>query len=160
MAQCYALLRRGELCAAKIGGRGDYRIGREDLEAYIQRTHAETERWVKEHPYEEVSSTCSSMFGEATSFGRRVFRTSRAASICSNRSRRTQHRPPFWVAGSVPRGGCAPGLWAGVRPGVQRLEGATAIRARGRGDGRRVGACGVTGLPWQLARQHGFRPDS
>ena len=26
MAQCYALIRRGELRAAKIGGRGDYRI--------------------------------------------------------------------------------------------------------------------------------------
>ena len=34
MAQCYALIRRGELRAAKIGGRGDYRIGRDDLEAY------------------------------------------------------------------------------------------------------------------------------
>ena len=43
MAQTYALLRRGELRAAKIGGRGDYRIGREDLEAYIERTYAETE---------------------------------------------------------------------------------------------------------------------
>ena len=29
MAQAYALIRRGELRAAKIGGRGDYRIGRE-----------------------------------------------------------------------------------------------------------------------------------
>ena len=27
MAQCYALIRRGELRAAKIGGRCDYRIG-------------------------------------------------------------------------------------------------------------------------------------
>jgi len=42
MAQCYALIRRGELRAAKIGGRGDYRIGRDDLEAYIERTYAAT----------------------------------------------------------------------------------------------------------------------
>ena len=35
--------------------------------------------------------------------GRRVFRTSRAASTCSSRSRRTQNRPPFSTAGSVPR---------------------------------------------------------
>jgi len=38
MAQCYALIRRDELRAAKIGGRGDYRIGRDDLEAYLLRT--------------------------------------------------------------------------------------------------------------------------
>jgi excisionase family DNA binding protein len=38
MGQVYALLRRGELRAAKIGARGDYRIGRDDLEAYIERT--------------------------------------------------------------------------------------------------------------------------
>ena len=53
MAQCYALIRRGELRAAKIGGRGDYRIGRDDLEAYIERTYAETERWIDEHPFSD-----------------------------------------------------------------------------------------------------------
>ena len=41
-AQAYALLRRGELRAAKIGGRGDYRIGRDDLDADIERTRAQT----------------------------------------------------------------------------------------------------------------------
>ena len=53
MPQCYALLRRGELRAAKIGGRGLYRIGRDDLEAYIERTYAETARWIKERPFTE-----------------------------------------------------------------------------------------------------------
>ena len=57
MAQCYALLRRGELRAAKIGGRGDYRIGRDDLEAYIERTYAETERWIEEHPFSGVEES-------------------------------------------------------------------------------------------------------
>jgi len=56
MAQCYALLRRGELRAAKIGGRGDYRIGRDDLAAYIEQTYAETERWIEEYPYDEEDS--------------------------------------------------------------------------------------------------------
>ena len=51
MAQCYSLIRRGELRAAKVGARGDYRIGRDDLEAYIERTYAETERWIDEHQY-------------------------------------------------------------------------------------------------------------
>ena len=53
MAQTYALIRRGELRAAKIGGRGDYRIGRDDLEDYIERTHAETARWVEIHPFDD-----------------------------------------------------------------------------------------------------------
>ena len=53
MAPAYALIRRGEIRAAKIGGRGDYRIGRDDLEAYIERTYTETERWIEAHPYAE-----------------------------------------------------------------------------------------------------------
>ena len=47
MAQCYALIRRAELRAAKIGRRGDYRIGRQDLEAHVARTYAQTERWIE-----------------------------------------------------------------------------------------------------------------
>jgi excisionase family DNA binding protein len=50
-AQVYALIRRKELRAAKIGGRGDYRIGRDDLEAFIERAYVETERWIDEHPF-------------------------------------------------------------------------------------------------------------
>jgi excisionase family DNA binding protein len=37
-AQVYALLRRKELRGIKIGGRGIWRIGRDDLETYLQRT--------------------------------------------------------------------------------------------------------------------------
>jgi hypothetical protein len=36
-----------------MGGRGIWRIGRDDLEAYIERTYAETERWIAEHPFTE-----------------------------------------------------------------------------------------------------------
>ena len=57
MAQCYALIRRGELRAARIGGRGDYRVGRDDLEAYIERTYAETARWVEDNPLSEETPT-------------------------------------------------------------------------------------------------------
>lgn len=53
MAQSYALIRSGELRAAKFGGRGDYRIGRDDLEDYIERTYAETARWVANHPFDD-----------------------------------------------------------------------------------------------------------
>jgi hypothetical protein len=51
MAQAYALIRRGELRAAKIGGRGDLPHRPGDLEAYIARAYAETERGVAEHPF-------------------------------------------------------------------------------------------------------------
>ena len=53
MARAYALIRRGELRAAKIGGRGTWRIGRDDLEAYIERAYEETERWIVEHPLKD-----------------------------------------------------------------------------------------------------------
>jgi excisionase family DNA binding protein len=43
-AQLYALLRRGDLRHIKVGGRGLYRIGRDDRDDYIQRTYAETAR--------------------------------------------------------------------------------------------------------------------
>ena len=35
----------------KNGARGDYRIGRLDLEAYIERAYAEAERWIDKHPF-------------------------------------------------------------------------------------------------------------
>jgi excisionase family DNA binding protein len=38
-AQVYVLIRRGELRGIKIGGRGTWPIGRDDLEAYIERTY-------------------------------------------------------------------------------------------------------------------------
>lgn len=53
MAQAYALIRRKDLRALKIGGRGTWRVGRDDLEAYIERAYAETERWIEEHPFNE-----------------------------------------------------------------------------------------------------------
>ena len=41
-AQVYALVRRGELPAIKIGGRGQWRVERVQLEEFIQRMYAET----------------------------------------------------------------------------------------------------------------------
>jgi excisionase family DNA binding protein len=52
-AQVYALVRRGELEAIKIGGRGQWRIAVSDLEAYIQRQYLETRKFVDEHPFSE-----------------------------------------------------------------------------------------------------------
>lgn len=41
-AQAYALVRRGDLPAIKIGGRGQWRVEAVELEAYIQRLYAES----------------------------------------------------------------------------------------------------------------------
>ncbi|MBZ5735073.1 helix-turn-helix domain-containing protein [Nocardioides sp. TRM66260-LWL] len=52
-AQVYALVRRGELPAIKIGGRGQWRVEGERLEEYIARMYDETRTFVTEHPYAE-----------------------------------------------------------------------------------------------------------
>ena len=51
-AQVYALVRRGELPAIKIGGRGQWRVETSALEDFIQRMYAETKTFVDEHPLE------------------------------------------------------------------------------------------------------------
>ena len=50
-AQVYALVRRKELKAMKIGGRGQWRVQASDLEAYIQRMYAEADRFLDDHPF-------------------------------------------------------------------------------------------------------------
>lgn len=50
-AQVYALVRGGALRALKMGGRGQWRIGRQDLEDYIAKTYRYTEQWIAEHPF-------------------------------------------------------------------------------------------------------------
>lgn len=42
-AQVYALVRRGDLRALKIGGRGQWRVESVELEAFIQRMYDQTE---------------------------------------------------------------------------------------------------------------------
>ena len=46
-AQVYALVRRGELKAIKIGGRGQWRVEASELEAYIERAYADAEQFVR-----------------------------------------------------------------------------------------------------------------
>ena len=52
VAQVYAMVRRKELLAIKIGGRGQWRVSESDLEAYIQAQYAETGRFIDEHPFD------------------------------------------------------------------------------------------------------------
>ena len=49
-SQAYALVRNGELPAIKIGGRGQWRVERSQLEEYIQRAYAQTRAFVTAHP--------------------------------------------------------------------------------------------------------------
>jgi len=53
-AQVYALVRRGDLTALKIGGRGQWRVEASELEAYIQRAYADTKTFIDEHPFEDA----------------------------------------------------------------------------------------------------------
>jgi len=55
-AQVYALVRRGELPAIKLGGRGQWRVENSQLEAYIERLYDETRSFVNEHPYVDAST--------------------------------------------------------------------------------------------------------
>ena len=53
-AQVYALVRRKELKAIKIGGRGQWRVEDSELEAFIQRMYDQTDTFIDEHPFEET----------------------------------------------------------------------------------------------------------
>lgn len=52
-SQTYALVRSGELVAIKIGGRGQWRVEREQLEQYIARMYDQTRAFVSAHPFVE-----------------------------------------------------------------------------------------------------------
>ena len=52
-AQVYALVRRGELPAIKIGGRGQWRVEASQLEGYIERMYDEARVFVDTHPFTE-----------------------------------------------------------------------------------------------------------
>lgn len=52
-AQVYALVRRGDLPAIKIGGRGQWRVEASELESYIQRMYAEAKQYVADNPFVE-----------------------------------------------------------------------------------------------------------
>jgi excisionase family DNA binding protein len=54
MSQTYALVRKGDLEAIKIGGRGQYRVERDRLESYIARMYDETRKFLTDHPFAEA----------------------------------------------------------------------------------------------------------
>jgi excisionase family DNA binding protein len=50
VSQVYHMVRSGELPAIKVGGRGQWRVERDRLEAYIQQKYSETADWVVQNP--------------------------------------------------------------------------------------------------------------
>ena len=50
-SQVYALVRSNELRAIKIGGRGQWRVERDELENYIKRMYDQTSDFIAKHPY-------------------------------------------------------------------------------------------------------------
>ncbi len=53
-SQVYALVRNGELAAIKIGGRGQWRVERAQLEEYIGRMYKQTSEFIAKHPFVEA----------------------------------------------------------------------------------------------------------
>lgn len=51
LAQVYALVRRGDLPAIKIGGRGQWRVEHTELENYIANAYQSTKQYIRDHPY-------------------------------------------------------------------------------------------------------------
>src|SRR5581483_8355304 len=51
VSQVYALVRRGELPAIKIGGRGQWRVESAKLESYILDAYRSTRQFISEYPF-------------------------------------------------------------------------------------------------------------
>jgi hypothetical protein len=52
----YALVRNPELEAIKIGGRGQWRVERDRLEAYITRMYQQTRDFLEQHPFVDAEN--------------------------------------------------------------------------------------------------------
>jgi excisionase family DNA binding protein len=57
VAQVYALVRRKELRAMKLGGRGQWRVLPADLETFIQQQFDNTDKFVDDHPFEGAAES-------------------------------------------------------------------------------------------------------
>jgi excisionase family DNA binding protein len=56
VAQVYAMVRRGELPAIRVGGRGQWRVEASKLEEYIEEQYAKAKDYVETHPFAESES--------------------------------------------------------------------------------------------------------
>ncbi|TQL69694.1 AlpA family transcriptional regulator [Nocardioides albertanoniae] len=65
-AQVYALVRRGELPAIKIGGRGQWRVESSVLEKFIDDMYSQTKAFVADHPFVEAESAAPAATPDAS----------------------------------------------------------------------------------------------
>ena len=56
VAQVYAMVRRGDLPAIKIGGRGQWRVSEPDLEEHIAQLRVETRKFIDDHPFDPADT--------------------------------------------------------------------------------------------------------
>ncbi len=63
--QAYALVRTGALRAIKIGGRGQWRIAREDLETYLDQAYRDTQQVIRDRPQASRAAGASVEEGRA-----------------------------------------------------------------------------------------------
>jgi excisionase family DNA binding protein len=56
VAQVYAMVRRGDLPAIKIGGRGQWRVSEPDLEDYIAEQRVATQKFIDDHPFDPAEA--------------------------------------------------------------------------------------------------------
>ncbi len=56
VAQVYAMVRRGDLPAIKIGGRGQWRVSEDDLEEHIAHLRVETRKFIDDHPFDPTEA--------------------------------------------------------------------------------------------------------
>ena len=59
VSQAYALVRNEELPAIKVGGRGQWRVERSQLESYIERAYADTRAFIRANPLGRAESVPS-----------------------------------------------------------------------------------------------------
>lgn len=55
-SQVYALVRRGDLPAIKLGGRGQWRVETTKLEEFIRTQYARTREFVEQHPFTDADA--------------------------------------------------------------------------------------------------------
>ena len=65
-AQVYALVRRGELPAIKIGGRGQWRVESSVLEKFIDDMYSQTKAFVADHPFVEAEAAAPAVTPDAS----------------------------------------------------------------------------------------------
>ena len=56
VAQVYAMVRRGDLPAIKIGGRGQWRVSESDLEDFLAEMKTATKKFIEDHPFDAAEA--------------------------------------------------------------------------------------------------------